>query len=62
MDGPPDAVWRLGDALKTEFLAPGAALKKPWRVFSAPTSYSMERIVLVYRAGDLNSSQVLSLR
>ena len=33
MDGPPDAEWRLGDALKTEFLAPGAALKSHGELF-----------------------------
>jgi hypothetical protein len=33
MNGPPDAAWRLGDALKTEFLAPGAALKSHGGLF-----------------------------
>jgi hypothetical protein len=33
MVGPPDAAWRLGDALKTEFFAPGAALKSHGRLF-----------------------------
>jgi hypothetical protein len=41
--GPPDAAWRLGDALKTEFLALGAELKKPRRAFSAPTNYSPKK-------------------
>jgi hypothetical protein len=33
MNGPPDAGWRLGDALKMEFLAPGAALKSHGGLF-----------------------------
>ena len=33
MDGPAGAVWRLGDALKTEFLMLGAALKSHVRLF-----------------------------
>jgi len=43
--GPPDAAWRLGDALKTEFLALGAELKKPRRAFSAPTNYSPKKLL-----------------
>ena len=47
MDGPPDAAWRLGDALKTEFLAPGAALKSHGGLFQrrlvSPIEYSVPR-------------------
>jgi hypothetical protein len=35
MEGPPDAAWRLSDALKTDFFAPGAAHKNPGWLLSA---------------------------
>jgi hypothetical protein len=43
MNGPPDAAWRLGDALKNGVFSAWSRDEKPRRAFLAPTIYLLSR-------------------